>query len=429
MPIINAFEARTVFVLKRGKGAGFSGVENPLFTNDNTVMLYGDAKQTVSALVSEFSEECSDGTEKHLKAGLDTVFKCFLICAWKFCNQRFILHTFLLVFSFILCYNRYVPAWFSTSADSKKGVTHMYYLIKNTLEQTEKLELNKKSSKFAAVMSSAEWLEQKDKFDMGIEMDIDLTSIHSTKAEVNYDSLTGTFSIPDRNDLSAPNTNFAFALDEKGIVFIDDSGLVSELIATIIATKRWTMPSLERFLYDFLEQIVSQDQVILERFDKELDTLESEILFGTDADPSQRASRIRSDLRDLRIHYEQLLDLGQELEENENSFFKKENTRYFHLFTQRVSRLHDMTTNLREYSNQIRDLYQSQLDKKQNRIMALLTVISSIFMPLTLIAGWYGMNFKFMPELEYKYAYPITIAVSAAIVIISLIFFKKKKWL
>lgn len=57
MPIVNAFEARTVFVLKRGKGTGFSGVENPLFTNDNTVMIYGDAKQTVSALVSEFDGE------------------------------------------------------------------------------------------------------------------------------------------------------------------------------------------------------------------------------------------------------------------------------------------------------------------------------------------------------------------------------------
>ena len=56
MPIINAFEARTVFVLKRGKGTGFSGIENPLFTNDNTVMIYGDAKQTVSSLVSEFDE-------------------------------------------------------------------------------------------------------------------------------------------------------------------------------------------------------------------------------------------------------------------------------------------------------------------------------------------------------------------------------------
>ena len=56
MPIINAFEARTVFVLKRGKGTGFSGVENPLFTNDNTVMIYGDAKNTVAQLVSEFEE-------------------------------------------------------------------------------------------------------------------------------------------------------------------------------------------------------------------------------------------------------------------------------------------------------------------------------------------------------------------------------------
>lgn len=54
MPVINAFEARTVFVLKRGKGTGFSGIENPLFTNDNTVMIYGDAKQTVTSLVSEF---------------------------------------------------------------------------------------------------------------------------------------------------------------------------------------------------------------------------------------------------------------------------------------------------------------------------------------------------------------------------------------
>ena len=54
MPIVNAFEARTVFVLKRGKGTGFSGIENPLFTNENTVMIYGDAKSTVSQLVVEF---------------------------------------------------------------------------------------------------------------------------------------------------------------------------------------------------------------------------------------------------------------------------------------------------------------------------------------------------------------------------------------
>lgn len=305
----------------------------------------------------------------------------------------------------------------------------MYYSIKNTLEIISAPDIRAKNEKYVAVLTSAQWLENRDKFDMGIEMDIDLSCVNSTKAEVNYDSLTGTFSLPDRENISSPNINFAFALDEKGIVFIDDNGFVDKAISRIISTKRWAVPSLERFIYDFLEQIVARDQVLLEGFDKELDTIESDILGPSENDPSQRVSHIRSDLRDLRVHYEQLLDLAQELEENENNFFTKENTRYFHLFSQRVSRLHDITTSLRDYSIQIRDLYQSQLDKKQNRIMTLLTVITSIFMPLTLIVGWYGMNFKYMPELEKKAAYPIVIIVSIVIVILSLIFFKKKKWL
>ena len=305
----------------------------------------------------------------------------------------------------------------------------MYYYIKNTLEKAKKLDFKGKNGKFVAVLTSEEWLENRDKFDMGIEMDIDLSAIDSTKAEVNYDSLTGTFSIPDRENISSPNTNFAFALDEKGIVFIDDSGFVNKTISNIISSKRWTMPSLERFIYDFLEQIVARDQMILERVDKELDTIESNILDGEEKDPSQRVSRIRSDLRDMRIHYEQLLDLGQELEENENDFFNTDNIRYFRLFTQRVSRLRDMTASLREFSIQIRDLYQSQLDIKQNRTMALLTVITTIFMPLTLIAGWYGMNFRYMPELESKWGYPVVIVISLIIILGSLWFFRKKKWL
>ena len=305
----------------------------------------------------------------------------------------------------------------------------MLYYIKSTLEKAEETISGKQGAKYVAVLTSAEWMEFKDTFDMGIEMDIDLSAVHSTKAEVNYDSLTGTFSVPDRRNLSGTNTNFAFALDEKGIVFIDDSGMVEKILQSIIRTKKWALPSLERFIYDFLEQLVTGDQAMLEKYDKELDTIESDILSGSEADPTPRVNHIRSDLRDLRIHYEQLQDLAQELEENENNFFKKDNVRYFHLFNQRISRLHDMTSSLRDYSIQIRDLYQSRLDIKQNRIMTLLTVITSIFMPLTLIAGWYGMNFKYMPELEYKISYPIVIALSIVIVIFSLIFFKKKKWL
>ena len=61
--------------------------------------------------------------------------------------------------------------------------------------------------------------------------------------------------------------------------------------------------------------------------------------------------------------------------------------------------------------------------------MTVLTIVTTIFMPLTLIAGWYGMNFKYMPELESGWGYPITIIVSILIVLGSLLFFKKKKWL
>ena len=143
----------------------------------------------------------------------------------------------------------------------------------------------------------------------------------------------------------------------------------------------------------------------------------------------QELNDIRGDLLDLRVHYEQLIDLGQELEENENGFFQEENLRYFHLFTNRVMRLQDMVTGQREYVVQLRDLIQVQMDVKQNRIMTLLTVITSIFLPLTLIAGWYGMNFRYMPELNWKFGYPAVFLLSVIIVIACIRYFRKKKWM
>ena len=95
----------------------------------------------------------------------------------------------------------------------------------------------------------------------------------------------------------------------------------------------------------------------------------------------------------------------------------------------RMARRHDSAVSLRDHTMQVRDLYSAQLEVRQNRTMTLLTVITSIFLPLTLIAGWYGMNFRYMPELESPLGYPVVIAVSIAIVIVSLVFFKKKKWL
>ncbi|MBQ1521683.1 MAG: Mg2+ transporter, partial [Erysipelotrichaceae bacterium] len=138
---------------------------------------------------------------------------------------------------------------------------------------------------------------------------------------------------------------------------------------------------------------------------------------------------IRDHLRVLRTHYDRLIDLTQELEENENDFFAEENLRYFSLFSKRAGRLYDLSIALVDYTSQIRADFDANLTDKQNHIMTILTVVTTIFSPLTLITGWYGMNFKYMPELNSVYAYPIVFIVSLLIAILSLLFFKHKKWL
>ena len=305
----------------------------------------------------------------------------------------------------------------------------MFYLIEEMLKEIKREELKNSDKQYVAVVSSDEWKQDRDSFEMGIDIDADISEIYTTKAEVNYDSLTGSFSIPDRSDLTGEDSKFAFALDEKGIVFIDDSGKALELISNIQRAKKWRFPSLERFIYDFLDQIVIDDLRLMEKYERELDSMDKSIMDGVDSFPTVRLNHIRSDIRNLRIHYEQLIDLGQELEENENSFFKQENIRYFKLFLNRMARLHDSSTSLSDYTMQLRDQYKAQLDIKQNRIMTILTVVTTIFMPLTLIVGWYGMNFRYMPELEWRWGYPVIIVVSLLIAIGCLLFFKKKKWL
>ena len=305
-----------------------------------------------------------------------------------------------------------------------------YYLLKETVQPCSKAELlDSKGVQYAAILTTPEWNLMRESFDMGIELEPDAGNIHNTKAEVNYDSLTGTFQIPDRDNIKGQAFRFAFALDEKGIVFIDDSGKAKKMIDVIHRTKRWREPSMERFLYDFLEQIVDSDLSIMERYEEELIQIEDEVLSSQEQEELVRVNEIRSDIRELLVHYEQIIDMTQELEENENGFFREENLRFFHLFMNLMNRRYDYASSIRDHTMQVRDLYNSQLEDHQNRTMTLLTVITTIFMPLTLLAGWYGMNFRYMPELEWRYSYPVVIVVSVVIVVFCLILFKKKKWL
>lgn len=305
----------------------------------------------------------------------------------------------------------------------------MYYLIRETLEACEAADISAAGAPYVAVLTPEEWRQDKEMFAMGIDMETELPAAAQTRAVVNYDSLTGSIAIPNMGYAEHLTGSFAFALDEKGVVFIDGGGLAAHITQCVAESKRWRIPSLERFLYDFLEQIIGPDLVRLEELEQELERMEGEILSGDAETVMPRLNDIRGDLLDLNLHYGQLMDLGQELEENENGFFAEENLRYFRLFTARTERMRAMVSNLRDYTVQLRDLIQTRIDVKQNRIMTLLTVITTIFTPLTLLTGWYGMNFKYMPELEYRWSYPAVILVSLAIAIGCLVYFKKKKWM
>jgi len=304
------------------------------------------------------------------------------------------------------------------------------YLLTESIQACSKADmLSKKAAQYVAVLTTPEWEQERESFDMGIDLELNTHDIHNTKAEVNYDSLTGSFQIPDREDLRGKEFCFAFALDEKGIVFIDDSGKAEQMIDSIRRTKRWREPSLERFLHDFLEQIVVRDLSILESYESELNEIEDEVLASDGPGNLARVNEIRSDIRRLLVHYEQLIDMTQELEENENGFFSEDNLRYIHLFMNYILRRHSTATSLRDYAIQVRDLHNTQLEVRQNKTMTLLTVITTIFMPLTLIAGWYGMNFRYMPELEWRFGYLAVFVLSVAVIVCCLILFKRKKWL
>jgi len=89
----------------------------------------------------------------------------------------------------------------------------------------------------------------------------------------------------------------------------------------------------------------------------------------------------------------------------------------------------DMVETLRDITSELLDVYLSSVNNRMNEIMKVLTIIATIFMPLSFIAGVYGMNFKYMPELGWQYGYPTTLAVMLSIGIGMIIYFKRKKWM
>jgi magnesium transporter len=113
----------------------------------------------------------------------------------------------------------------------------------------------------------------------------------------------------------------------------------------------------------------------------------------------------------------------------ESNLIKESGRPYFRDVYDHTIHIIDTMETYRDIVSGMLDIYLSSISYRLNEIMKILTILATIFIPLTWIAGWYGMNFKNMPELEWRWGYPMVIGVSIAVVMGMLLFFRRKGWL
>lgn len=247
------------------------------------------------------------------------------------------------------------------------------------------------------------------------------------KAEVRSDCLTGTLVIPqawkDGGKLAC-----GYLIAAKRVILVDDTGALASHIKHISKEKYWMGSGVGRFLYSFFERLISKDLHHLEEIEDKAQQLEDRVLAGELDGFNAPMTMLRKETMAWFRYYSQLDDVACELHENENGFFTEKEQLLFRAFEDRVIRLREEAQLLREYCSQIQSMFQAEIDIKQNRIMQILTIVTTVFLPLSLLVGWYGMNFTGMPELTWKYGYPAIVVVSILIVLVSIHICKKKKF-
>lgn len=236
--------------------------------------------------------------------------------------------------------------------------------------------------------------------------------------------------IPDKEDLLNEESRISIYFRTNLLIFICDEAQDYNLlhkIITKIELKEIKSLTLERVLYEFFDLLTAGDSMFIQNLEQEIGELEEALITSEKKEYTKEIIKLRKKLLVMKRYYEQLFDLAEAMEENENELLSRHMIRYFHILTTRANRLSDAISNLSDYVSQVREAYQTEVDINQNKIMRLFTVVTVIFMPLTLIVGWYGMNFP-MPEYRWAYGYPTVIIVSAVVALFSVIYFKKHKW-
>lgn len=230
-----------------------------------------------------------------------------------------------------------------------------------------------------------------------------------------------------KNEKRTSQISCGFYMTDKELFLIECNGDLKHWIEKK-EEQFQQLKSPDQFLLKMMEVMIENDLLYLLHLEKEIEKMEDQLIKNVPDDFFTVLTRYRQRLSELDAYYEQLTVIG-DLLQSQDGISIICNTEQWNRYALRTERLQNHVQLLRENILQLRELYQSQQDAQQNKIMCILTVVTTLFLPLTLLTGWYGMNFVNMPELQWKYGYVAVIAIAVITIILELIYFKKKKLL
>jgi magnesium transporter len=175
--------------------------------------------------------------------------------------------------------------------------------------------------------------------------------------------------------------------------------------------------------------IIDHYFVVLEHFGQQAEQLEDEVLDDPTTQTQQQINELRRQLIHLRRAVWPVREVIGQLEREESQLFSSETRPFLRDAYDHAVQVVDIVESLRDVVSGLTDLYMTALSNRMNEIMKVLTIIGTIFIPLTFIAGIYGMNFEYMPELQYRWAYPAFWIVIIAMAALLLVFFRRKDWI
>jgi magnesium transporter len=181
--------------------------------------------------------------------------------------------------------------------------------------------------------------------------------------------------------------------------------------------------------YTLLDVVVDQYFVVLEKLGERIEVLEGKLLADPGTATLQKIQNLKREMLLLRKWIWPLREIISSLERGEFSVIQESTRIYLRDVYDHAIQVMDAVEIYRDMLSGMLDIYLSSLNNRMNAVMKVLTIIATIFMPLTFLAGVYGMNFKHMPELDWPWGYPLILVVMAFVAILMLTLFRRKKWL